>query len=799
MKKITALIINSLFSLSLFAAVTPRFDLVVDTSEQSSSESLVFVQASSQNLGIQYTTNGTVAQNLTGATTVKFYYTPTNEAWLVTVTGTVENATNGQILFSFTPSNLNTNSGTSYFNWISDVTDGTNTMAYAYGRMVLQKNISAQNIPALTTNRSLVWTDYVYTGTLLYGPYLAGTNMYFENYGTNGQVRINASNAVASITGSTYINITTSGTDRTISAASTLATDAEVTAASNGLVNAYTAADTIVSNGVTVAFGSADTVVSNGVTSAFQSADHGKLNHTGGSATNLSATALTMSGNINGGGNEATNFVGGTDTGDLTTYNQVTNLIVTLSPPTALTPWTNTVSAAGYDLNNVNYLRVTNIDNCAGVITNWNRIQASRPASSVYDLDNMDILIRSAVPEIALYDTDSTTYNLHGMLNSGIWTLYTMVANYSSVSELYNLDIISNQVNMTLLAVDMKEHVITNAILDGGDITVGTVDEAYLDANVVLDNGNNTYGAATTQRLDVAIITNANIGGVSYPTSDGVSNAVLTTDGAGTASWSASTNLTLAAGVLFSADGVNQSFATNMSVGMRTSALVIDGALKAGNVTVSGNQTNSGTITVASAFSAGTASVFVVTNTSSIYGTNAVLLGTVGVGVIPTTKFHVSGNAYITGSVTNGTLFTRAQPCFFAMCSNSIVDVTGDGTVYTCAYTNEIIDIGGIYNPTTGTFTASNTGFYQISANVVVWDIGAGHDDGYAYILTRYGSIPLVEVEAGGADRRYCGSSSSVYLQSGDTVTVKMDIRSSTKTVDFNAPSYFSAYYLGQQ
>lgn len=70
---------------------------------------------------------------------------------------------------------------------------------------------------------------------------------------------------------------------------------------------------------------------------------------------------------------------------------------------------------------------------------------------------------------------------------------------------------------------------------------------------------------------------------------------------------------------------------------------------------------------------------------------------------------------FIRADVTTGALNYPQQPAFLAWLSTAVNNVTGDGTVYTCIYDNEVFDIGNNFNLGTSTFTAPITGKYQVN------------------------------------------------------------------------------------
>jgi hypothetical protein len=174
---------------------------------------LRFVQASSQDL--QWTFSNTVssAQNLTGATSVIFGYAPESRAWSVVVTGAVSSAANGQVLVSFTPANLNTNG---LFDWVLQVNAGsTSTLAYAYGKLQIVPDPLSGITNSLTQTTYINWSLYTFANTYTEGP-VRVTGAVGVTTNSDGSVTYDVTDPVVSISGSSPIGITTSGTDRTV-------------------------------------------------------------------------------------------------------------------------------------------------------------------------------------------------------------------------------------------------------------------------------------------------------------------------------------------------------------------------------------------------------------------------------------------------------------------------------------------------------------------------------------------------------------------------------------------------------
>ena len=160
------------------ADLIPRQDYVSDVSKPTVSKSLTFRQSTSQNLGWTYK-QGSTAKDLSSATLVTFTYVPYDRSWSQVVTGALDVATNGSVLVTFTPAQLNTNSGARPFDWLLEVTDGTRTLGYSYGKLTLLADPTSgvtNTFPTVTT--TVDWADVAaYTATAASGPVRPGTGI----------------------------------------------------------------------------------------------------------------------------------------------------------------------------------------------------------------------------------------------------------------------------------------------------------------------------------------------------------------------------------------------------------------------------------------------------------------------------------------------------------------------------------------------------------------------------------------------------------------------------------------------
>lgn len=84
----------------------------------------------------------------------------------------------------------------------------------------------------------------------------------------------------------------------------------------------------------------------------------------------------------------------------------------------------------------------------------------------------------------------------------------------------------------------------------------------------------------------------------------------------------------------------------------------------------------------------------------------------------------------------SGEITRPLQPAFLATINDYINNQTGDGSVYTVAYSVEYFDNGGDYNNGTYTFAAPITGKYRFKASILANEVASNHTSGYLQIVT---------------------------------------------------------------
>mgnify|MGYP003653106598 CR=1 FL=1 len=145
-----------------------------------------------------------------------------------------------------------------------------------------------------------------------------------------------------------------------------------------------------------------------------------------------------------------------------------------------------------------------------------------------------------------------------------------------------------------------------------------------------------------------------------------------------------------------------------------------------------------------------------------------------------------------------GAVTKPLQPAFLAYAS-STTNVTGDGTIITIVYGNEVFDQGGDYDTTTGIFTAPITGRYIVSTTFE-FEPDSNHDTTYGYFISSNRSYPIfwqnpsaTESAAGLLDIM---GSTVLDMDSGDTVFVRWLVSGGSKTSDYGTANTFGGYLI---
>ena len=167
---------------------------------------------------------------------------------------------------------------------------------------------------------------------------------------------------------------------------------------------------------------------------------------------------------------------------------------------------------------------------------------------------------------------------------------------------------------------------------------------------------------------------------------------------------------------------------------------------------------------------------------------NAVVIGDDGAKGVKKSTMLVSD----AGEMTNA-----SQPAFLAYPSAGLLNVTGDGTVYTVVYNTEVFDQGADFDGTS-TFTAPVTGKYSLKAQAYVHGITQIHSLRRWKIVTSNRTYNSEETLFSGAGAYSFLCTTIADMDANDTAVVTIDVHGSTKVVNIGATieTFFSGALL---
>ena len=168
------------------------------------------------------------------------------------------------------------------------------------------------------------------------------------------------------------------------------------------------------------------------------------------------------------------------------------------------------------------------------------------------------------------------------------------------------------------------------------------------------------------------------------------------------------------------------------------------------------------------------------TNASSFIQTNGIV------------AYNGSSLVNYTGpQLSSGGIYTNSsQPAFFAYLTNTISDVTGDGTLYTVVF-DTVSQQGSGYDVTTGIFTAPSTGYYMFTYALLFTGVTAAQNTNFSGFLynTNIATYPanvLNTTASTIADEISSTASIGHFMIAGDTMAINAQINGTGKIVSLS-------------
>ncbi len=131
---------------------------------------------------------------------------------------------------------------------------------------------------------------------------------------------------------------------------------------------------------------------------------------------------------------------------------------------------------------------------------------------------------------------------------------------------------------------------------------------------------------------------------------------------------------------------------------------------------------------------------------------------------------------------------THAFCQVFARLTTGGTDVTGDGTDVDFICESEILDVGGNYNSSTGVFTATLSGLYDIEWAIPLEQLDAAHDRCSVFVVATSYSRQYFPGNVGAMrnanNRLTLNGTARVPMVGGDTLKISFNVTGGTKVVD---------------
>jgi hypothetical protein len=154
---------------------------------------------------------------------------------------------------------------------------------------------------------------------------------------------------------------------------------------------------------------------------------------------------------------------------------------------------------------------------------------------------------------------------------------------------------------------------------------------------------------------------------------------------------------------------------------------------------------------------------------------------------VTTPTLKTSSGSTATSISSDGEITQPLQPSFLVT-SNAATNVTGDTTVYTIVWDNEIKDQGADF--ATNTFTAPITGSYLLGATVIYSGAVADNTDGTLTIVTSNRNYSCYINDITALVDHTLQVNVLADMDANDTAYVTLKVNGTTKGIDTLGPTY---------
>ena len=187
-----------------------------------------------------------------------------------------------------------------------------------------------------------------------------------------------------------------------------------------------------------------------------------------------------------------------------------------------------------------------------------------------------------------------------------------------------------------------------------------------------------------------------------------------------------------------------------------------------------------------------------INNEVQITAANATAAANIGLAQRGVAAFNSSDFTVVNGFVSS----IATKRAAFRAYSNTVANVTGDGTLYNVQFTNVDFDITSNYDGVT-TFSAPQTGLYLFGVTVSLGAVFTSFmDEMDVFLITTAGTIFLNTVDPYEVSSGYSflklSSSQLIHMNAGNSAYIALAVHGGTKTIGINpgASSVFWGYQV---